>query len=222
MSIPIPDRPEGSKDVGRKKPYLSPKHRRMLFRESALSPEIVAARGYWTATSGDSLRELKFAPYQCLVPALVIPMYSPAGELVSHQTRPDQPRPDKSRKKDENGEHPAMKYETPAGLGVHLDVHPMRRDLVGDTSVTAWVTEGAKTADSISSVGELAIMLQGVWCFNTQEWDLIPLMGRRTIIAYDSDVVTKPHVQHAMLRLATTLAIRGAEVWVAFVPAPEG
>ncbi len=223
MSAPTPNRrPDKPEKGGPKQPYLSPKHRRVLLRESAISPEIVAARGYWTATREEYLRELGFAPYQCLVPALVIPMYSPTGELISHQIKPDDPRKDKSRK-DENGEHPTIKYETPAGSGVHLDVHPSRRELLQDTSVTAWITEGAKTADSLTSLGELVIMLQGVWCFDTPEWDDIPLMGRTTYIAFDSDATSKPPVQHAMLRLATMLAIRGAEVWVVFLPSgPNG
>src|SRR3712207_3062391 len=93
-----------------------PHHRRMLLKESGISPTVVAERGYYTAKTKAELARLGFSKPQQREPALVVPMYSPVGELATHQIRPDAPR--------EDGEGKPIKYETPAGSPIHLDVHP--------------------------------------------------------------------------------------------------
>jgi hypothetical protein len=118
---------------------------------------LILRRGYYSARTKAELAELGFPERQRRAPALVIPMYSPAGELVTHQLRPDAPR------KDDKGK--PMKYETPAGSAIHLDVHPSQTKHVGDASVPLWITEGVKKADSLASRGECVIALQGVWCW---------------------------------------------------------
>ena len=45
-------------------------HHQALIHNSAISPEVALARGYWSAIAKDDLRPLGFAEYQCLVPAL--------------------------------------------------------------------------------------------------------------------------------------------------------
>src|SRR5918998_1946381 len=94
-------------------------HRTMLIEESGISPTVVAQRGYYTAKTKAELARLGFSKPQRREPALVVPMYSPAGELVTHQIRPDAPR--------ENGEGKTIRYETPVGSSIHLDVHPSQK-----------------------------------------------------------------------------------------------
>src|SRR5215212_9595533 len=113
-----------------------PHHRRMLLEESGISPAVIAERGYYTVKSKAELARLGFSKPQQREPALVIPMYSPAGELATYQIRPDAPR--------ENGEGKPIKYETPAGSEIHLDVHPSQTERVRDASVPLWITEGVK------------------------------------------------------------------------------
>jgi hypothetical protein len=133
-----------------------PHHRRMLLAESGIAPEVAAERGYYTAKTKAELARLSFSKPQRQVPALVIPMYSPVGEIVTHQIRSDAPR------KDSKGR--PVKYETPAGSPIHLDVHPSQTQRVRDASVPLWITEGVKKADSLVSRGQCAVALQGVWC----------------------------------------------------------
>ena len=47
---------------------LSPEHRRAL-EESAIAPEVISERGYFTATDPAELEELGFARFQRRVPA---------------------------------------------------------------------------------------------------------------------------------------------------------
>src|SRR5438270_285220 len=80
---------------------------------NALSPEVAAARGYFTATTRVELERLGFSNSQRNVPALVIPVYGVADEPWTYQARPDRPRV-------KNGK--ALKYETPLSTRMALDV----------------------------------------------------------------------------------------------------
>jgi hypothetical protein len=119
----------------------------------------------------------------------MIPMYCPTGELVTHQIRPDAPR--------EDGDGKAIKYETPAGSPIRLDVHPSQIERVKDASVPLWITEGVKKADSLVSRGQCAVALQGVWCWQKAgvpipDWEDVRLWGRSVCVIFDSDVTTNP------------------------------
>src|SRR6185436_14242935 len=50
----------------------------------------------------------------------------------------------------------------------------------------------------------------------------IALNGREVYLAFDSDVTTKPQVQHALSRLGGFLGQRGAKVRVIDLPSGEG
>src|SRR5918995_7000074 len=91
-------------------PHLSREHRRKLCEESAISSEVVSARGYRTAASLDEVPKA-FAKWQRRV-GLVIPSYSPDGVSVSYQLRPDKPIVRKTGK--------APKYESPSGAATTL------------------------------------------------------------------------------------------------------
>jgi hypothetical protein len=62
---------------------LSPEHLRALLEESAIAPEVVSDRGYFTATDSAELEKLDLAQYQRRVPALVVPVYGVDGKLAS-------------------------------------------------------------------------------------------------------------------------------------------
>jgi hypothetical protein len=92
---------------------LSESHRRMLYDESKISPDVAAERGYYTARRRSEVPEA-FKTYQ-RKPGLVVPMFSPDGETTCYQLRPDRPRKG------------GPKYETPGGISPVVDVHPRMR-----------------------------------------------------------------------------------------------
>ena len=133
-------------------PLLSARHQHMLDVSSSISPEIIADRGYATVRSRAEL--LEFKKYQRRAPALRIPIYSPDKETTSSQLRPDNPRKDRKGK--------PLKYETPGGSRVILDVHPRMRERVRSSLEDLWITEGIKKADSLTSRSLPTIGLIGV------------------------------------------------------------
>lgn len=195
---------------------LSDSHRGMLCDESGISPAVVEERGYRTAAGRSDVPEA-FKNYQRR-PGLLIPVYSPDGTTRSAQLRPDAPRKDKKGK--------ALKYETPGSSRAVLDVHPRTLGEVRVGGGDLWITEGIKKADALTSRGLAAVGLIGVWNFQRDGeplpcWDHVRLEGRRALIVYDNDVMTKGGVQLALGRLVKLLEARGAEVLVVYLPAGE-
>ena len=87
---------------------LLPQHQAQL-NDSAISSEIIAERGYWSAERKVELERLGFGRSQRAIPALVIPIFNVHGETALYQARPDTPRIKNGR---------PIKYETPAGAGL--------------------------------------------------------------------------------------------------------
>ncbi len=192
--------------------YLSEAHMKMLLEGSGIIQEVIETRGYHTIEKKADLKRLGFSEAQCTVPALVVPMYSPTGELVTRQIRPDAPR--------KNGDGKVIKYEAPAGSPIRLDVNPSQTERVRDASVCLWVTEGVKKADSLVCRDQCAVALQGVWCWQKdgvplRDWEDVRLWGRPVCVIFDSDVTTNPKVQAALEGLVGFLRGRGARVTVA-------
>jgi hypothetical protein len=133
---------------------LSENHRRMLLEESGIDPEVAEARGYRTVEKKVELQSLGFGRAQRNVPTLLVPVFSPGGEVVLHQSRPDEPRI-------KDGD--PIKYETPSGSRMTIDVHPSMRGKLGDPTVPLFVTEGIKKGDSLTSRGLCTVTLLGVW-----------------------------------------------------------
>jgi hypothetical protein len=202
---------------------LSEWHRTMLLEESGIEPKVVETRGYRTVEKKAELERLGFGRTQCNVPALLMPVLSPTGEVVLHQSRPDEPRIKDGK---------AIKYETPSGSRMTLDVHPSMRDKLGDPSVPLWITEGIKKGDSLTSRGLCTVTLLGVWNWRGKnehggktalpDWEDVALNGRRVYIVFDSDVIIKPQVHKALSRLKDFLESRGAEVRIVYLPHGEG
>jgi hypothetical protein len=196
---------------------LSEKHRTMLEEESGISPEVIVARGYYTAFRRADVPAV-FSEKQRKL-GLVVPLYSPDGETVSYQLRPNKQR------------HKGPKYLTPRGGGNIVDVHPLMRGAIKDVSVPLWITEGAKTGDALTSRGICTAVFAGVYNFaikDTRSKELlpcfahIPLQGRLVYIVYDADARTNADVQEALRRLVARLEERGARVLVIYVPTVNG
>jgi uncharacterized protein DUF3854 len=202
---------------------LSSNHRHALEQESAISPEVIAARGYRTITARAELRRLGFSDAQSRVPALLLPVWGVHAEVALYQSRPDAPRIREGK---------PVKYETPAGSRMTLDVPPPVRAKLTSPWVPLFVTEGIKKADALASQGCCAIALQGVWNWrgtNEQggklalpDWELIALKGRQVYLCFDSDVMLKPQVHQALARLKGFLESRGAAVALIYLPPGEG
>jgi Domain of unknown function (DUF3854) len=189
--------------------HLDTDHRRMLLQESGISPEVVGARGYRTVETKTELKRRGFADSQCNPPGLLIPIYSLTGEITNYLFRPDQPRIKDGR---------PVKYETPRGSRMALDVHPFARQKLGDPSVPLFVTEGVKKGDALVSRALCAISLLGVWNWRATnehggkvalpEWERVALNGRAVYIVFDSDAMLKPQVHAALARLKEFLEVK--------------
>ncbi len=201
---------------------LLPQHLALL-RGSAISDEVAAARGYRSVEHKARLTELGFSAAQARVPALLIPIIGVHGEVVLYQLRPDAPRIRDGK---------AVKYETPAGARMALDVPPACRAGLADPLVPLFVTEGVRKADAAASVGLCCVALLGVWNFRgtneaggstaLADWESIALRDRVVDIVFDSDVMTKPAVHGALARLKAFLEGRGARVLLVYLPSAEG
>ena len=165
-----------------------------------------------------------FGQSQRNAPALLIPVYGTTGDIVLYQSRPDSPRIGRRGR--------PVKYETPTGAGMALDVHPFCRESLKDPGVPLFVTEGIKKGDALVSRGLCTVALIGVWNWrgtNEQggktalaEWEYVALNGRKVYVVFDSDVMEKRKVHAALSRLKAFLERRGASVRLIYLPAGEG
>jgi hypothetical protein len=192
---------------------LSESHRRMLYEESGIDPAVAQERGYYTARRGSEVPEA-FKNYQ-RKPGLLVPMYSPDGETVGYQLRPDRPRKG------------GPKYETPGGISPVVDVHPRMLEEARHGTGPLLITEGAKTGDAATSRGICTVVLAGVWMWCVPKvkpyrlkpcFDHIRLEGRKVVVAFDSDCMSKASVQDALAALVAALEERGALVKVIYLP----
>lgn len=190
---------------------------------SSISDEVAKVRGYRTVSLKSELKTLGFAESQRRVPALLIPVWSVHGEIVTYQIRPDEPRIKDGK---------PLKYETPAGAHMALDVPPAARPLLADPSLPLFITEGARKADAAVSRGLCCVALLGVWNFRGKnenggltalaDWECVALKGRKAYICFDSDVMEKDAVRLAMKRLRAFLESRGANVRLIYLPSGAG
>lgn len=204
------------------KKSLQEQHRDLL-EASAISPEVAAERGYWTATRKAELEALGFKRGQASVPALVIPIRDVVGKIVNYQIRPDQPRIDDTGR--------PVKYESPAGIPPTLDIPPRCRDRLGSPRSPLWITEGARKADAAAAAGLCCVSVPGVWSWakrlNGDARQVLPdlqrvrLEDRQVIVAFDSDAMVKAPVHAALEALGAYLASQGALVQFCYLPEVE-
>lgn len=199
--------------------HLHDHHRWMLQVESGISAKTIAERGYRSVDDPAELIRLGFAPSQAR-PGLLIPLYSTAGVQIGWMLRPNDPRLD--------GHDKILKYEVPAGSSPMIDCPPAMAVKLRDASIPLYITEGSKKADAAADRGLLCVSLGGVYGFLQHklviaDLDDINLFGRTVILAFDSDVMTKPEVADARSRLGKACQRRGAKVFVVTLPpGPNG
>src|SRR5918995_2624853 len=127
---------------------------REITEESAIDPAVALERGYYLEEAKRGLGRLGFTRRQQRAPAIVIPRFSPSGERIPAQIKPDNPLVE-----ERNGKSRPRKYETPAGREIRLSVPPRAVPMMRDVQKTLYVTEGDKKADALASVGECSIAL---------------------------------------------------------------
>ncbi len=200
---------------------LSEDHRTQLLVDSAIAPEVVAARGYQTVTTKARLREAGFGEAQRIVPAILIPMYTLGSELATYQSRPDMPRVVGDR---------VVKYESVPRSAPLVDVHPFltrpqpdgKDALINDVSVPLLVTEGVKKSDCAISIGLCCVTLLGVSAWrHCAFWNAARIKGRKLFICYDNDVALKLEVWREMAKLTEFLKQQGAEILYIYLPRGE-
>ena len=149
----------------------------------------------------------------------MIPIFDVTGQVALHQIRPDSPRTGQNGK--------AIKYDTPKGAKMALDIPPAVRSLLGNPNRPLFITEGVKKADSAVSHGLCCIALLGVWNWRGANeeggktvlaaWEYIALEDRDVYIVFDSDVMLKPAVHQALVRLKGFLDSRKANARVIYL-----
>src|SRR5215212_10406808 len=195
---------------------LSERHRHMLEVESAISPEVIEARGYWTAETVAELKdEPGIASNQYHAPALVLPIYGVDGEHRYSRVRLDNPPPNQG------------KYIQPADTPNVLDVPRAVQSKVLDSNYGLVVVEGERKGDALASLDIPVVVVFGVWNWSCkegkdtpyemqlliQDFERIPLHGRPITVAFDADIHNNQSIQLAAYRFAKRLMERGAQLW---------
>jgi hypothetical protein len=185
---------------------LLPQHRKLI-EDSGIEDRIICVRGYYSETTKSELGKLGFSYAQRVVPALVVPVWGINGQISVHQIRPDQPRSSRGK---------VVKYETPSGANLVIDVPPSVRDNVLTGTEPLFVTEGIRKADAAVSQGLTCIGLMGVYGWKHQDdfWATIPLEQRPVYIVFDSDIATNTNVARAAAGLFALLESMGAKPYV--------
>jgi hypothetical protein len=114
---------------------------REITEKSAIAPAVALERGYYLEETKRGLERLGFTRRQQRAPAIVIPRFSPSGERIPPQIKPDKPLVE-----ERNGKSRPRKYETPAGTPVRLSVPPRAVPMMRDLQKSLYVTEGDKKA----------------------------------------------------------------------------
>lgn len=207
---------------------LNADHYEEIMISSAVAPEAAEARGYRTLTgTGAERDELAAIGYKPVVwdndatyPALLIPMHGMDGTVRGHQIKPRVPR---TRAK-ADGTRAPIKYESPAGAPLVVDVPAFTREAIKTEGTALWITEGMKKVDSLVSQGLAAVGLTGVFNWRNKmgtlgDWEEIPVKGRPVVVCFDADAAGNRNVQMAMTRLGAWVKSRGAkEVHYLVVP----
>jgi putative DNA primase/helicase len=215
--------------------YLLDHHAQSL---EAIAPDVQLERGYRTEETPSVLASYGYTDkngkppkwVKDCVPALLIPVWNAAGAEFLVQIRPDNPRIKTDGK--------SVKYETPTGFKMCVDVHPRIKADITNPTVDLWITEGVKKADAAISRGLCCVALLGVWNWRgandnggvaaLPDWEQFAFKHkdgtpRRVFIAFDSDVSRKPEVAKALRRFVAWLTFRGARALVIYLEdSPDG
>lgn len=213
---------------------ITDEHRKMLVEGSAIDPEVIAERGYYSLQTKKDLKRKGFSEGQqdTVSPrenelGLVMPICWPGGATPFYVFRPDSPRPNRKNPKKLN------KYEMPTGCKMALDSPPRCHADLGNPNIPLFETEGQKKGDALASYGLCALSLIGVWNWRgtnehggktvLPEWEDVALNGRKDYMIFDSDIIEKREVYDALVRHRDWLKKRGADVWIIHLPpGPNG
>ena len=190
--------------------FLSPQHKRIL-RESAISDDMIAERGYRSVDDPQLLSMVGISKKHGT--GIAIPLKDREGVIVSVQIRFDSP----ASFQDKSGKRKKLRYLGPPDMDLRVDFPagpiPSRR---------IWITEGAKKADSLRTLGEYAISISGVWGWSPgaarKDLEGFGFGGQDVTVAFDSDVETNPSVGKAERSLCQFLKDEGASVKVLRLP----
>ena len=102
-----------------------------------------------------------------------------------------------------------VKYETLRGQRNVLDVPPTIRDALHRRRQAVLVTEGARKADAVASLGLPVINVSGVYGWRGRnsdsgyttlpDWEMVNIKGSIFVLAFDSDILTKAPVHQALV-----------------------
>ena len=125
---------------------------------------------------------------------------------------------------------PPMRYLQPKNTvpAVYIPPNTAWQPTMQDVSTTIWLTEGEKKAAKACKAGIFCLGLGGVWSFMSKRLgvELLPELKeivwhqRQVAICFDSDVMVKPDVAKAVVKLTEVLIKQGALVRT--VTLPEG
>ena len=158
-----------------------------------------------------------------LVPGWAVTGLDPLTDeptLLGVQFKPD------GKVLDKNGKHQkyinASQYNaTPLFLRTGID--NFWRDIIEDKAIPVLLTEGAKKAGAGLSAGHATVSIPGVSSCRKKgrlhPW-LILLCGygRTFYLVFDNDLMTKKHVQIALLALGRELAATGSKIMIISIP----
>jgi len=192
------------------KHHVLPHHLQDL-RNSGLSDETIAACGIYSEANYKSLGVLpgRRLPKKC-APALVFPFRDEDGTSGYRRIKPDNPRKLKGK---------PVKYESPLSRANEVFVPPKTFSALDDPNVELILTEGEKKSLKADQEGFPCLGLVGVFGWKVRKAErLLPMLdriqwkGRKTYIAFDSDITDNESIQDAESRLAAQLTNRGAVV----------
>ena len=194
-------------------------------RTSGLNDETVAAMNCESVTADQVARVLNWAH-----------QWTSGGIAFWYPNQPDhcQVRFDTPQEMQEKDRKPRkLRYLKPKGSSNHAYILPAVQEVLSNSEITLYITEGEKKAAKLTQEGFHTVGLSGVWSWLTPskaedgekkksillpEIQRISLSGRRVYLIWDSDAVDKPDVMQAGERLRATLARQGAQVYLIALP----
>ncbi len=201
-------------------------------RVSAISPSIIKKN----FSSIDDPREVdrllnrnsnkRWKHSEHLVPCWAVTGLDPLGwERIEDgvQIKPDNPELGEDGKpKKYIG---ATGYDT-APLFLETDNPEYWGEVLKDVSIPLFITEGAKKAASALSILLACISIPGVSTCRKlgrlhRHLEVFCKFGRTAYLCFDNDVMTKPQVQKALLKMGTDISSKGAKVMVVELPPGE-
>ncbi len=204
---------------------LAPNHQQEIVEGSVVS-QAIADLNFWSVTdSSEADKLLNRNNDKCwqhsdnLIPAWAVSGLDPQTEelwLQGVQLKPDTPVQDQDGKTQKY--FTASGYET-APLFLDNGQPGYWPEVLSDHSIPLLITEGAKKAGCLLSMGYAAVSIPGVWNGQVRgrlkdSIQQFSGLGRKIYLCFDSDQVSNPKVQKALDRLGRLLAAEGCVVFV--------